>query len=936
MKRKALIFVLTLVLLVSMFPVTAHAATTMKPTSSCIDLIKKFEGFVSKPYWDYKQWSVGYGTRCPDDKLDYYKKYGITKAEAQKLLEEHLKDYVDSVNKFAKKYDLNFTQPQFDALVSFTYNVGGGWTNGASTQLFTKAVLNGATGNEFLAVFGLWSNADGQTNKILVERRLLEANLFLNGVYSNVIPSNYNYVLFNHSTSKFMGATRTIRVLCYDSKLGAPEMPQGTKSGYRFLGWYTKSSGGEWVDKLNDSHDGKKLYAHWQKDEGDTDSSGNILGTAASYTRAAHSALKIYAQPRTSAKTTGSIKKGAVMNIVADYITADNVKWGLLKQGGWVCLTGTKTENEPENETVAPPVQDVDRVVATGTVVSSVGSLCIRAEATTSSDVMGYVKGGQHVEFYELKYVGSTHWGRIDKGWISLKYVNLDDQIQTKPEETKPEETQPEETKPADKVVAKGMVSLSSGSLNVRAKADASSALKGTLKNGDIVEFYEMTTVGSYQWGRMAMGWVRMDYVKLARTETLPIDSISARSGAGTDYSKVGSYKKGDEVNIYETAVVGSSVWGYTDKGWINLTYATLADKQEENKPAETVIATGKVTSDYLTIRAGIGSSYDKVGTYKKGDTVKIYETGKSGSYTWGRTDKGWISLSNVELDGEEEETKPAETVIATGKVTSDSLNIRKGAGTSYDVIGTYKKGTAVKIYETKKVGSSTWGRTDKGWIGLSGVRLDGGEEKTKPEEPVIATGKVTSDSLNICKGAGTSYDVIGTYKKGTSVKIYETKKVGSSTWGRTDKGWIGLSGVQLDGEKEETNSAATRTGTVSASGTLNVRKGAGASYSKVGTVKKGDKLTITDLKLADGSAWGKISTGWVCLDHVKMDKPTAGAPALTMGSDLNIRKGAGTSYSVVGKYDKGVVITVLQTKTVSGVSWARTDKGWVSMDYVL
>ena len=930
MKRKALIFVLTLVLLVSMFPVTAQAATTMKPTNSCIDLIKKLEGFAEKPYWDYKQWSVGYGTRCPDDKLEYYKKYGIPKAEAQALLEAHLKDYVDSVNKFAKKYNLNFTQYQFDALVSFTYNVGASWTNGANTQLFTKAVLNGTTGNEFLAIIGLWTNADGKTNEGLVERRLKEANLFLNGAYSNAIPTNYNYVLFNHSTSKFLGATITIRVLCYDSKLGAPDMPRGTKSGYRFLGWYTKSTGGVWVDRLNDSHDGKKLYAHWQKDEGDKDSSGNILGTAASYTRAAHSDLKIYAQPKTSAKTTGTIKKGAVMNIVADYITADNVKWGLLKQGGWVCLTGTKTENEPEKETVTPPAQEQNKVVATGTVVSSVGSLCIRAEATTSSDVMGYVKSGQHVEFYELKYVGSTQWGRIDKGWISLKYVTLDDQIETKPEETKPEET-----KPVDKVVAKGMVSLSSGSLIIRAKADTASAMQGTLENGDIVEFFEMTTVGSYQWGRMAKGWIRMDYVKVADTKTLPIDTITIRSGAGTDHSKVGTYKKGDEINIYETAVVGTSLWGRTEKGWINLTYAALADKQE-SKPAETVIATGKVTSDYLTIRAGIGSSYDKVGTYKKGDTVKIYETGKSGSYTWGRTDKGWISLSNVALDGEEEETKPTEPVIATGKVTANSLTIRAGMGSSYDKMGSYKKGDAVELYEIVKSGSYSWGRTEKGWISLSYVQLDSEKEETEPAETVIATGKVTSNSLNIRKGAGTSYDVIGTYKKGTAVKIYETKKVSSSTWGRTDKGWIGLSGVQLDGEKEETNSTATRTGTVSASGTLNVRKGAGASYSKVGTVKKGDKLTITDLKLADGSAWGKISTGWVCLDYVKMDKPTAGAPALTTGSDLNIRKGAGTSYSVVGKYDKGVVIKVLETKTVNGVSWARTDKGWVSMAYIL
>ena len=92
----------------------------------------------------------------------------------------------------------------------------------------------------------------------------------------------------------------------------------------------------------------------------------------------------------------------------------------------------------------------------------------------------------------------------------------------------------------------------------------------------------------------------------------------------------------------------------------------------------------------------------------------------------------------------------------------------------------------------------------------------------------------------------------------------------------------------------------------------------------------------LTELKLVDGSAWGKISTGWVCLDYVKLDKPASGAPALIMGDNLNIRKGAGKSYSVVAKYAKGTVVNILETKTVSGTTWGRTDKGWVSMDYVL
>ena len=481
-----------------------------------------------------------------------------------------------------------------------------------------------------------------------------------------------------------------------------------------------------------------------------------------------------------------------------------------------------------------------------------------------------------------------------------------------------------------EKVIDTGKVT--STTLAIRKGAGTSYDKVGTYNKNDKISIYETKKVGTATWGRTDKGWINLAYVKLdSAQEEKVIDTgkvtsttLAIRKGAGTSYDKVGTYNKNDKVSIYETKKVGTATWGRTDKGWCNLAYVKLDSAQEEK-----VIDTGKVTANSLVIRKGAGTDYDKVGTYKKDDKVSIYETKKVDSLTWGRTDKGWCNLAYVKLDSVQEEK-----VIDTGKVTANSLVIRKGAGTDYDKVGTYKKDDKVSIYETKKVDSLTWGRTDKGWCNLAYVKLDSAQAESMPTETVIATGKVTADALRIRKGAGNEYDEVGTYLKGETVKIYETAKTGSVTWGRTNKGWISMTYVQID---EDTSAAAvTRTGTVTASGTLTVRKGAGTSYDKVGTVKSGEKLTITKLKMVKDSAWGKISNGWVCLDHVKMDKPANGAPALTMGSDLNIRKGAGTSYDVVGRYDKGVEITILQTKTVSGTIWGRTDKGWVSMDYVL
>ena len=65
-------------------------------------------------------------------------------------------------------------------------------------------------------------------------------------------------------------------------------------------------------------------------------------------------------------------------------------------------------------------------------------------------------------------------------------------------------------------------------------------------------------------------------------------------------------------------------------------------------------------------------------------------------------------------------------TEVAEGSIVrtvTANLNIRAGAGTSYAAIGKYPKGTQVVITSQTKVGSTTWGRTDKGWISMDYVK---------------------------------------------------------------------------------------------------------------------------------------------------------------------------------------------------------------------
>ena len=83
--------------------------------------IKDKETFYAKPYEDYQQWSIGYGSYA--GKLTGKPTItSITKDGADKLLREEIKKYEANVNKFHTTY--NFTQNEFDAMVSFAYNLG--------------------------------------------------------------------------------------------------------------------------------------------------------------------------------------------------------------------------------------------------------------------------------------------------------------------------------------------------------------------------------------------------------------------------------------------------------------------------------------------------------------------------------------------------------------------------------------------------------------------------------------------------------------------------------------------------------------------------------------------------------------------------------------------------------------------------------------------
>ena len=152
----------------------------------------------------------------------------------------------------------------------------------------------------------------------------------------------------------------------------------------------------------------------------------------------------------------------------------------------------------------------------------------------------------------------------------------------------------------------------------------------------------------------------------------------------------------------------------------------------------------------------------------------------------WGKTDKGWISMTYAYKTGNKGSNP------CNGVVTGDTLNVRSGPGTGYNGVGSLNYGARVNILQRITVGGTTWGCTDKGWISMDYVYVDGTEGEKS------GTGTIIGDDLNIRSGPGTGYGSVGSLDKGDTVKILEQIKVGNTTWGCIDKGWISMDYVTM------------------------------------------------------------------------------------------------------------------------------------------
>lgn len=143
-----------------------------------IELIKLFEGFREKAYKAVKTeeyYTIGYGHYGADVKRGQV----ITAAQGEQLLANDLKKFEAKVNEYSNRY--NFNQNEFDALVSFAYNIGS----------IDQLTNNGKRTRADIRLHWLeYNKSGGKVIRGLTTRRTKELELFNTPVNADIVKSN--------------------------------------------------------------------------------------------------------------------------------------------------------------------------------------------------------------------------------------------------------------------------------------------------------------------------------------------------------------------------------------------------------------------------------------------------------------------------------------------------------------------------------------------------------------------------------------------------------------------------------------------------------------------------------------------------------------------------------------------------------------------------
>ncbi|EHK2355473.1 SH3 domain-containing protein [Clostridium perfringens] len=558
-----------------------------------------------------------------------------------------------------------------------------------------------------------------------------------------------------------------------------------------------------------------------------------------------NTALNVRQASTTNSRIIGSLKGGEKVNIISEsnefykiefnnsygyvyskYISkdGDSEKVKVVKQEEVKKEKVDESKKEAKATPKAEPVVLAVRSLNKTGIVNVSSSLNVRSSASTSSKVIGSLSGntkvtivGEEGAFYKIEYKGSH-------GYVAKEYVkdvtesnNSNQGTQTSEKPSTPEST--EKT---------GIVNVSS-SLNVRSSASTSSKVIGSLSGntkvtivGEEGAFYKIEYKGSH-------GYVAKEYVKDVTENNNSNQGTQTPEKPSTPESteKTGIVNVSSSLNVRSSASTSSKVIGSLSGN----TKVTIVGEEGAFYKIEYKGSHGYVAKEYVKD----------------------------------------VTENNNSNQGTQTPEKPStpESTEKTGIVNvSSSLNVRSSASTSSKVIGSLSGNTKVTIVGEEGAFYKIEYKGSHGYVAKEYVKdvtessnsNQGTQTPEKPSTPESTekTGIVNvSSSLNVRSEASTSSKVIGSLSGNTKVIIvgeegafYKIEYKGSH--GYVAKEYIkdvtessnSNQGTQTP-EKPSTPENSKKTGVVTASKGLNVRKEANTSSQIIGILNSGESVEI-------------------------------------------------------------------------------------------
>ena len=462
---------------------------------------------------------------------------------------------------------------------------------------------------------------------------------------------------------------------------------------------------------------------------------------------------------------------------------------------------------------------------------------------------------------------------------------------------------------------------------------------------------------------------------------------VNFRSGPGTNYNSKGVIALGTTVTVTDTSNaqwyavrLSNGSTGYIFAEYISFTgsntpSATAAPTQAPSNGSEQ----SAKTTEYVNFRSGPGTNYSSKGVIALGTTVTVTDRSNSEWYAvrLANGSTGYIFAQYLKLNSSSSATAtPAPTQAPSGSEqsakTTEYVNFRSGPGTNYSSKGVIALGTTVTVTDRS---NSEWyavrlANGSTGYIFAQYLKLNSSSSATATPAPTQAPSgseqsAKTTEYVNFRSGPGTNYSSKGVIASGTTVTVTDRS---NSQWyavrlANGSTGYIFAQYLKVTGTSSATptptpTQAPSNDGTVQAKLTadVNLRRGAGTNYGVIKVIGTGTTVTVTDasnsqwykVKLSDGtegylfSEYLKVTSGNI--DSAKPSATPTPTPAPSNGtvqakttSDLNVRKGPGTSYGIVKVIDMNVTVTVTEATNSSWYKVKLSDgtEGYLAAQYL-